>query len=135
MERRLTSLERRQIERELIAREEVQLKRKRYFHFIFVVGITSAVLAAFFRVFRISSLIAPLLGVVALVCVLIYSGFLTAPRKFSQDMSPGWHLNRWPEAFQRMSSDGRLIQGLIMLAIYPFCLLFFSLVSSAFGFR
>jgi hypothetical protein len=135
MEQQLTSAERRLIERELIAREEVQAKRRKYFRFLFVVGLTSSVIAAFCRAFRIGGILPALLGVGSLVCVLLYSEFLTVPRTFSQDMSPGWHLNPWQEALQRMGADGRLIQGIIMLAIYPVSLMLFSFVSLGFGSR
>ncbi len=135
MERQLTSAERRLIERELIAREEVQAKRRKYFRAVFVVGISSAVAAAFFREFRIFGFLPVLLGLCSIICLLLYTEFLTVPRAFSQDIDPRWHLNPWSEALQRMGSDGRLISGIIMLTIYPVSRIIFTFVAFGFGFR
>jgi hypothetical protein len=135
MEQQPTAAERRLIERELIAREEVRAKRRKYFRVLFVVGVTSSVTAAFCQAFGVGGLLSVLLRLGSLACLLLYTEFLTIPRTFSQDMDPRWHLNPWREALQRVGSDGRMTQGIILLVIYPVCRMIFGFVSYGFGFR
>jgi hypothetical protein len=55
--------------------------------------------------------------------------FLTIPQTFAQDADPAWHLNPWQEALQRLGADGRQVQGIILLAIFPIARLLFSFLA------
>ena len=116
MNRLLTREDKRLIEREFIARENVRLKRRLFFDRVFsiglIAGIASPALAEIFGRNPASSL----LGLTWVICTLLYTEFLTIPRTFSKDMDPQWHFNPWREALERLSSEDRQIKALILLA-------------------
>lgn len=114
------------LERELIAREETRVRRKTFFERLFFVGISAALASAFLGAFFGKGLWPALLGLVWGICTLLYTEFLTVPHTFAKDADLTWHLNPWQEALQRLGADGRQIQGIILLAIFPVARLLFS---------
>ena len=135
MDRQLTREEKALMRREFFARDEVQAKRRGYFRKIFFIGVPAATISSAMIEFRFGGLVGPSLFVVWLLCTFLYTDFLTIPRTFSQDMDPRWHLNPWQESLQRLASENRQIQGIVILTIYPICRGVFSFIAFGFGIR
>lgn len=129
MNRPLTRLEKLLIERELIPREETRIRRKAFFGRLFFAGVTATLVSTFIRAFFGGGLWPVLLFLVWSICTLLYTEFLTIPKTFAKDADPTWHLNPWQEALQRLGADGRQIQGIILLAIFPVARLLFSFLA------
>ena len=117
----LTKAEKQLIERELISREHVRVRRKKFFDAIFWVGLAFLVLAAVSPVFLGKSLVPHFFRFGYLLCLFLYIEAVTIPRTFSQDIDPQWHLNPWQDILQRLSSEDRQIKAIILLAA-PFAL-------------
>jgi hypothetical protein len=125
----LTRQEKLLIERELIALEETRVRRKTFFGRLFFVGISAALASAFLGAFFGRGLWAALFVLVWGICTLLYTEFLTIPQTFAKDANLTWHLNPWQEALQRLGADGRQVQGIILLAIFPTARLLFSFLA------
>lgn len=125
----LTRQEKLLIERELIAREETRVRRKTLFGRVFFVGISAALASGFLGAFFGRGLWPIFLFLVWCICTLLYTECLTIPQTFAKDADLTWHLNPWQEALQCLGADGRQIQGIILLAVFPIARLLFSFIA------
>ena len=116
MSRQLSAQEKRFIEREFVAKEELRAKRRRFCRSIFIVGIASGSVSALLRAFEAHSVATPLFNLVWFVCLLIYVGGQIFPLSFSKDIDPSWHLNPWKDALSRLSEGRTMMEAAALLA-------------------
>jgi hypothetical protein len=116
MRRELSTNEKRSIEREFIAKEELRAKRRRFCRSVFVVGITAGTLSALLRGCEVHSAATPLSHLVWIACLVIYVGGLIRPLSFSKDIDPRWHLNPWKDSLINLSAGRNLGEAIALLA-------------------
>jgi len=116
MNRQVSTQEKRFIEREFIAKEELRTKRRRFCRAVFILGITAGGLSALLRGFEIHSVATPLCHFAWFVCLLIYVGGQILPLSFSKDVDPSWHLNPWKDSLSRLSEGRTLTEAIVLLA-------------------
>jgi hypothetical protein len=107
------------LEREFIARQNVDFRRRTLYRRVFVVGVFAAICGAALREFRIPTFATPVLWLVWLACVVSYLGVAAFPSSFMRDMDARWHLNPWQEALSSLSEGKTQIEA-IGLLITPF---------------
>ncbi|HZP61456.1 MAG TPA: hypothetical protein VFB27_14125 [Opitutaceae bacterium] len=116
MQHQLTPEEKQLVEQEFVARQELAARRRSFARRVFVVGLATGLSAAALHEFHIPTLVSPLLGIVWLVCILIYVGMGVFPATFAKDMDLRWHLNPWQEALQHLSEGRTQAEAIALLA-------------------
>ena len=116
MSRELSDREKRFVESEFIAKEELRAKRRRFSLWIFIIGIVAGSLSALLRGFEAHSVAKPLFHLTWLICLLIYVGGQILPLSFSKATEPTWHLNPWKDALSRLSEGRTLLEAVALLA-------------------
>ena len=138
MERKLTPAEKGLIEREFVARQEEDERRKRRLRFVFGVGFATGCSRSFVgAIFGVPTLTLAV-GAVWLICVLVYTGAQYLPRTLIEDLAPFGKIGRWQRTFYNLGMDDRLLQGLLLVcapfisraAILVLALIGFDLISS-----
>ncbi|PTY03014.1 hypothetical protein DB347_22730 [Opitutaceae bacterium EW11] len=132
MERGLSPEEKRLVEREFIARQEVAARRRVLYRRVFIVGIVAAVLAAALREFRVPTLITPALGFLWLACLLAYAGLAAFPSTFVRDLDFRWHSNPWQEALNSLASGKTQFEAIALLVSPYLGRLLFSFIYAGF---
>jgi hypothetical protein len=115
MKPELTQAEKDLIEKEFVARQDDDERRRRHLRFAFILGLSAIILRlivayAIGRPFLIAAL-----GVIWFGSVVYYTGALLLPRTFTQDVDPFGGMSRWQEAFGALIKDGRGVQGAILI--------------------
>lgn len=113
---RPTPKERRIVEREFEARQEVAAKRRRFACGVAIVGLVAGVVAAALREFHVHTAFSLLLLFIWLICIVTYVGVGVLPGSFSKDMDPRWHLNPWQEALGNLSQGKTQTEAIALLA-------------------
>jgi len=126
MDRDLTNEEKLLVEREFEARQAVAIRRRSFAHSVFIVGTVAGVGYAALLEFRVGTVASPILGILWLVCILIYVGLRVFPRSLAEDMDPRWHLNPWRSALQNLSEGRTQVEAIALLAGPPLARMLFS---------
>ena len=116
MQRELSPQEKRLIERELIARQEADAKRRAFAHRVFLVGILAGSAAGFLDGFRMRGAIEAFGYLVWIVCSLTYVGGKIFPTSLREDLDPAWHLNPWQNALQNLGEGRTIGEAIALLA-------------------
>ena len=132
MDRELSPEEKRLIEREFVARQEVAAKRRSFARRVFILGIAAGVCAAALREFHVRTLATPLLGIIWLISILVYVGVGVFPGSFAKDVDLRWHLNPWQEALRNLSEGRTQVEAIALLAGPILAQMFFSFLYLAF---
>jgi hypothetical protein len=116
MNTELTPEEKLQIEREFVARQELEAKRRLFYRRVFLIGISAGIMSSLLRVFIGGGTMYLFLLIIWIVCAVIYTGGRTFPRTLSQDMDIRWQLNPWRDALQNLAAGCRQAEVIALLA-------------------
>jgi len=119
MSRDLTPEEKRFIESEFVARQNMAAQRRVSAHRVFLVGISAGIVAGGLRGLELRSWFSWLAAIVWLFSVVIYVGGSVIPLSFQKDADIRWHLNPWQEALQNLSEEKCMKEAIALLAV-PF---------------
>jgi len=116
MQRQLTPEEKQLVEQEFVARQGLAARRRSFAHRVFIVGLAAGLSAAALREFHVLTLVSLVLGIIWLLCILIYVGIGVFPTTLAKDMDLRWHLNPWQEALQHLSEGRTQTEAIALLA-------------------
>jgi len=116
MERKLSPDEKRLIEREFDARQEVSAKRRTMAFWVFIVGILAGVGSMGLREFHVRTMLSPLLAILWVACLLAYLGGSFLPGTFTKDVDLRWHSNPWQETLENLSQGRTQVEAIALLA-------------------
>jgi hypothetical protein len=116
MDCELSPEEKRLIDREFVARQEVAARRRPFVRRVFTIGIVAGLGGAALHEFHVRTLMGPLLGLVWLICIVLYVGVGVFPGSFAKDLDPRWHLNPWQKALRNLSEGRKQVEAIALLA-------------------
>jgi hypothetical protein len=127
----MTPAEKALIEKQFMAKQAAIAKRRHAMESVFLIGLIAAVVGAFSYAFIGKTVTSHCLMTFWILSCGVYTGFAIWPLRFDKDIDPRWHLNPWQEALQKLGSEGRQLEGIVLLASFPLLRLVFLMVRSA----
>ena len=98
--------------------EAVRERRRLFFQKVFWLGVSAGTLSGFIRgLSERGHWFDAVFSLAYVICAVIYTEFIGAPRSFMQDVDVCWQINPWAEMLARIKDEQRLNRTLIILFV------------------